>query len=231
MQFAGSFYDQNLYFRKTNGNAAAFWSKVALTNPDGTFADGKIVTSTSAGQSFFTGHQLGGTYSFTDGIFRAVTDNATGSANFYFDGITNGSRNFYARADGQGYLANSLAIGTTDDHGYKLAVNGIIRSKEIKVEAGPWPDYVFKPTYNLPALSELKKFIEKNYHLPDMPSEAEVVKDGISLGEMNMQLLKKVEELTLYLIDIKKENEVLKKGFNNQKKQIKQLSYKIIKHK
>ncbi len=110
--------------------------------------------------------------------------------------------------------AGNVGIGTTNTYGYKLSVNGTIRSKEVKVEAGPWPDYVFKPTYNLPALSELKKFIEKNYHLPDMPSEAEVVKDGISLGEMNMQLLKKVEELTLYLIEQQKINKSLQNQIN-----------------
>jgi hypothetical protein len=111
--------------------------------------------------------------------------------------------------------AGDLGIGTNDTHGFKLAVNGNIRAREIKVEAGPWPDYVFKPTYKLPSLSAVKEYIDKNQHLPDIPSEAEVAKEGINLGEMNRLLLKKVEELTLYLIDVKQELKDLRRQVNS----------------
>jgi hypothetical protein len=60
---------------------------------------------------------------------------------------------------------------------------------------------VFKNDYKLPALSDVKTYIDKNHHLPEIPSAAEIKKDGINLGEMNKVLVKKVEELTLYLID------------------------------
>jgi hypothetical protein len=105
----------------------------------------------------------------------------------------------------------NIGIGTTDTHGFKLAVNGNIRAQEIKVEAGPWPDYVFKPTYLLPSLESIKSYIEKNQHLPDMPSETEVTKNGLNLGEMNKLLLKKVEELTLHMIRQQGEIDKLKK--------------------
>lgn len=96
----------------------------------------------------------------------------------------------------------------------KLAVNGTIHTQEVKVDMTGWSDYVFKPTYKLPALSEVKTYIDQNQHLPEVPSEEEVKKDGINLGEMNKLLLKKVEELTLYLID-KDEKDIAK---NNQLK-------------
>jgi len=83
----------------------------------------------------------------------------------------------------------------------KLDVNGTIHSKQVKVDLTGWADYVFKPTYHLPTLAEIKTYIDKNHHLPDMPSEAEIAKDGVNLGEMNKVLVKKVEELTLYLIE------------------------------
>jgi hypothetical protein len=105
----------------------------------------------------------------------------------------------------------NLGIGTTDTRGHKLAVNGSIRAKEIKVEASPWPDYVFKPTYQLPSLQEIEQFIKINNHLPEIPSASEVEKEGINLGEMNSKLLKKIEELTLYLIEQKKEIQQLKR--------------------
>lgn len=72
----------------------------------------------------------------------------------------------------------------------------------MKVQAyGSWPDFVFKKGYTLPTLTEVKNYIDKNQHLPDMPSAAEVHTNGLDLGEMNRLLLKKVEELTLYLIE------------------------------
>jgi hypothetical protein len=94
----------------------------------------------------------------------------------------------------------NVSIGTTTpDPTFKLSVNGKIRSKEIKVEA-TWSDYVFDKDYQLKPIAEVDAYIKKNHHLPDVPSAAEVERDGLKLGEMNAILLKKVEELTLYLI-------------------------------
>ena len=64
-----------------------------------------------------------------------------------------------------------------------------------------WPDYVFKSTYELTPLSELKRYVIKNNHLPDFPSAADVTRNGLNLGETDNLLTKKVEELTLYLIE------------------------------
>ncbi|MCV9387469.1 hypothetical protein [Reichenbachiella ulvae] len=88
----------------------------------------------------------------------------------------------------------------------KLAVNGTIRSKEVKVEATNWPDYVFADDYKLTTLEETAEYIEQNRHLPEVPSAAEMESNGVELGEMNMLLLKKIEELTLHLIRLEQEN-------------------------
>lgn len=88
----------------------------------------------------------------------------------------------------------------------KLSVNGNIRAKEIKVEAANWPDYVFTDAYKLPALAEIEKHIKEKGHLPEIQSAAEVERNGVNLGEINAQLLKKIEELTLYLIQENKIN-------------------------
>src|SRR5690606_11154189 len=93
-----------------------------------------------------------------------------------------------------------------------LSVKGMIRSSEIKVDTGPWPDYVFEDNYQLPDLKDTESFIKINKHLPEIPPAKEVSKNGILLGEMNMKLLKKVEELTLHLIAEHKEKEEMKKG-------------------
>lgn len=101
--------------------------------------------------------------------------------------------------------AGNIGIGTANPGSYKLAVNGGIHSQSVNVDLTGWSDYVFKPEYALPSLTEVKTYIDQNHHLPDMPSEQEVIKEGIDLGEMNKLLTKKVEELTLYLIQQKEE--------------------------
>lgn len=109
----------------------------------------------------------------------------------------------------------NVGIGTTlpaNPNTYKLAVNGKIGAKEVQVEttSGAWPDYVFESTYELMPLSSVASFIEANKHLPEVPSAKEIENKGHNLGEMDLILLKKVEELTLYMIELKKENEALK---------------------
>lgn len=74
----------------------------------------------------------------------------------------------------------------------------------------PAPDYVFSHDYDLRTVEELSDYISSNGHLPEVPSAREMADHGIRLGNMNMVLLKKIEELTLYVIDIRKENRELR---------------------
>ncbi len=99
-------------------------------------------------------------------------------------------------------FSGNVGINTTDTKGYKFAVNGSAIATSVTVKLNSqWPDYVFKPTYQLPSLTEVKTYIDQNQHLPEIPSEREIAKDGLNLGEMNKLLMKKVEELTLYAIE------------------------------
>ena len=104
----------------------------------------------------------------------------------------------------------SVGIGTINPT-QKLTVNGTIYGKEVKVDLSvPGPDYVFDEDYKLTPLEDIKTYIDKNKHLPEVPSAKEMEKNGIQLGEMNMLLLKKIEELTLYVIELKNELQELK---------------------
>ncbi len=99
----------------------------------------------------------------------------------------------------------SMGIGSTETGSHKLAVEGSIGAREIKVEASGWSDFVFENEYNLRTLEEVEQHINENGHLPEIPSEAEVTENGINLGEMNAKLLQKIEELTLYMIHMNKQ--------------------------
>ncbi len=102
-----------------------------------------------------------------------------------------------------------VGIGTATPGSFKLAVEGTIGTRAIKVTSvTPFPDYVFKPDYPLRSISAVEKFIAKNQHLPGVPSAEEVKKEGgFELGDMNRKLLEKVEELTLYIIQLNKKIE------------------------
>ncbi|SMD37003.1 hypothetical protein SAMN04488029_3185 [Reichenbachiella faecimaris] len=113
----------------------------------------------------------------------------------------------------------SVGIGTINTGSYKLAVNGSIRSKEVKVEAN-WSDFVFYDNYELRTLEEVEQHINEKGHLPEIPSEAEITENGINLGEMDAKLLQKIEELTLYMIEMNKRMGQLEQENSELKKEV-----------
>ncbi|WP_333597829.1 hypothetical protein [Chryseobacterium flavum] len=101
---------------------------------------------------------------------------------------------------------------------YKLFVKDGIRTEKIKVDIAldsGWADYVFEKDYKLMPLNELEQFISINGHLPEVPTTEDAIKNGVELKEMNILLLKKIEELTLYTLEQQKRIEALEKKINN----------------
>lgn len=95
----------------------------------------------------------------------------------------------------------NVGICAADTKGYQLAVNGqAIFTKVVVKQYSTWPDYVFDPAYHLPSLRDVHQFIKQNHHLPDIPSADSVEKSGVDIGANQTALLKKIEELTLYII-------------------------------
>jgi hypothetical protein len=119
----------------------------------------------------------------------------------------------------------SVGIGTTKtaDASYKLFVETGIRTRKVVVDQTTWPDYVFHPDYSLPSLPSVAAYIKANQHLPDMPSADSVAKSGVDLGNNQAQLLKKIEELTLYSIDQQQQLEELKQQNKKMQQQMETL--------
>lgn len=106
----------------------------------------------------------------------------------------------------------NVGIGTTVPT-EKLTVNGNIKAKKVTVTQTGWADYVFDKDYKLMSLQDLSKYIEQHKHLPEIPSAKEIESNGVDVGTNQALLLKKIEELTLYIIG-------QHKAMNEQQKQI-----------
>ncbi len=219
----------SLYF-KTDGinrmfiNSSNGYTGIGTTSPTEMLSVNGNISSTNLKVTDAGGVWFGSSSSPTGSFFIGHNSNS----NTYCD-INNGNL-FFRRSVGlsnQGAIMGLQKDGTitmgvwerydnnvTDTQGARLMVNGGILCEKIKVIADvPNSDHVFKPTYRLMPLSELKQFVTENHHLPEVPSAQEFQENGYSLGQMDDLLLRKVEELTLYIIqlqeELKKQQEVI----------------------
>jgi len=101
-------------------------------------------------------------------------------------------------------------VGWMDLNGNRMVWDGTISSKRVVVQTNVWADYVFKEGYQLKSLNEVKEYINTNGHLPNIPSEKEIVENGIDVSEMNVKMMEKIEELFLHTIELKEEIDALK---------------------
>lgn len=123
------------------------------------------------------------------------------------NGVSSG-RNMTFNGAGTNVFMGSMAIGTYNASGYKLAVNGnAIFGKVTVKNPANWPDYVFASDYQLPSLHELDKFIRQHKHLPGTPTATEISDNGQDIAALQVIQQQKIEELTLYLIKLNKELE------------------------
>lgn len=101
--------------------------------------------------------------------------------------------------------------------------DGKIFAKEVEVKTNVWADYVFKKDYKLNSLEEVEKHIQEKGHLPNIPSSEKVLQDGINVAEMNVKLLEKIEELTLYSIEQNKKLKIQSEKVEKMEKQLEKL--------
>lgn len=139
------------------------------------------------------------------------------------------SKVFYISSNGKiGMGTNSINQPNQSD--YRLFVKDGIKTERVKVEIAAnngWADYVFKKDYQLMPLNELQSYIDSQGHLPEVPTTEEAIANGIELKEMNILLLKKVEELTLYTLQQQKNIEKQDEAMEKQNKRIEEMEKKL----
>lgn len=111
--------------------------------------------------------------------------------------------------------AGNVTIGTmqqtTGPHtDAKLSIDGKTVTRSLYVTMSNWADYVFAPDYKLPNLYDIEKYYLAHKHLPEIPSEKDIIENGIDVGEMNKLLLKKIEEMTIMMVEQERKLEALK---------------------
>ncbi len=176
-----SFFGHNAGRNNTIGSSNSFFGKGAGFN------------NTTGNNNLFLGYMAG--------------YNETGSNKLYISNSDTSVPLVYGEFDRKQIRLNGqVGIGTNaaDLGSYQLAVEGTVGARKVVVSPDSWADFVFESKYRLRDLSEVEAFIDKNKHLPDVPSEKEVAENGVSLGEMDAVLLQKIEELTLYIIKLEK---------------------------
>jgi hypothetical protein len=230
------FNNGGVFFRQGWPSGAIWdgWRKVLIEDEQGNIGIGTTVTSN--GKLTVSGtdinllrleNEMNGGESMMR--FRAKTTEGAylhADVSLYANGGFLGIKIPHNNSAGSGYQMvikddGNIGIGTITPS-EKLSVNGNVKAKKIIVSQTGWPDYVFDSSYALRTLSEVEKFIAVNKHLPDMPSAKEVEQKGISVGDNQALLLKKIEEMTLYILQINKRVLELEKENKLHKRKIKQ---------
>ncbi|EZH71524.1 hypothetical protein ATO12_07435 [Aquimarina atlantica] len=177
---------------KTNGNWD--WSKTTSFLNDGkvNFANTISVNGNISGKDIISEGQ-------NSWIFHTPDDNRT---TLYIAPKTNGNWDWSKTTsffnDGKVNFVNNISI------------RGKIETKEIIVTTSPTADFVFESDYQLPSLDDIEKHIKEKKHLPQIASAKEMKENGVNVGDFQVQLLQKIEELTLYTIQQEKEIRELK---------------------
>lgn len=219
------------------GESGTGKQNIAIGNNAGRYAKGSYNISIGANAGEVDATNSGNTYIGYNAGVNAIGNNNLFLGSFAGSGLTNANNKLYIDNSGDengtyigdittpliygDFSTDQVGIGTNDVGNYTLAVKGHVVAEEITVKAytSGWADYVFAEDYDLMPLTELEKEIEKLGHLPEVPSAEEVLENGHKVGEMDVILLKKVEEMTLHLIEMNKAIQTLQESEKELRKE------------
>lgn len=194
----------NTFFQPPNGipnNNYGVYVYLGSLTGDGNYS-GMIAMGTNSG-SLYTKRRVAGTWETS---WRTIWDSNNFNPSAYLP-LTGGS------------ITGDINIGTTAVQ-KQLNVNGNIKARKVKVTLTDWPDYVFDVKYPLMPLPQLEEYLGEHKHLPGIPSAETVKQEGLELGENQAALLKKIEELTLYILEQNKKQEAMEKKMMEMEKRL-----------
>ena len=201
-----------MYFRSTNQDGVGTWAKVLTGAGAQNIAGTLSVERNENGNAGYielkntAKTQNGTAYSWK--IYNMTGDYGNSLQFIAYDYV--GCGNPGALCHARVVFADNGNVGIGHNiPGAKLDVNGAIRAHEVKVCVNTGCDYVFAENYKLMNLNDLSNFVKTNKHLPEVAPAVQMEDEGINLSEMNTLLLKKVEELTLYVIELNRKIEIL----------------------
>ncbi|MDV3950682.1 cell wall anchor protein [Elizabethkingia anophelis] len=186
--------------------------------PEGQWEDWKQLLTTNSNGNVGIGTKSPATNLEVSGIIRASSSNDEGGSIDIYNSSKTGtnvntwriynmtggygnSLQFWAYSADQSIYGPRLKLGDNGD----IAMYGKLEAKEIKVTTTPTADFVFEDSYQLPNLESVEKHIKEKKHLPEIASASEMQKEGVNIGDFQIKLLQKIEELTLYQIQLNKE--------------------------
>lgn len=178
----------------TNGGTSSEYARFNIVNPANASENGLYIKTTVTGKYGLSVRSN----ALTDNAIQVMgTDGTTARFSVQASGYTEIDAPTTPSAE---KLFLVKRIGTNGPKLLQLTNDGILRAREIIVDAQNWADYVFEPSYKLRSLDEIRTFIAENKHLPNVPSTSEVNENGVNLAKTDAILLEKIEELTLYLL-------------------------------
>lgn len=228
-----------LSFASTIGNKIALWGD-ATGGHYGLGIQGSLLQMYSSGSNADIAFGYGSSNAFTENArllgggnihlgkyntWVSAADNRKinfGDGDYVFVGEQDADDRLTLRAGEFDFRGGDVFIGPSDfvkGAGYKLRVNGKIISEEVRVQLNStWPDYVFNEDYKTLTIPQLEEYVKQNKHLPNVPSAKDIENNGHLLGEIQIKLLEKIEEMSLYIIEANKKIEVLTLRLNKIEK-------------
>ena len=221
---------KSLYSNTTGNKNTAFGTFSLRFNTTG---KNNIAFGYSSGKDLSNGSEntISNNSIFIGGKTKALADNQSNQIVIGYDATGAGDNSVVLGNNEitKTVLKGNIGIGTDNPGSWELAVDGKIKTKEVKVTIEGWSDFVFFEDYQLPTLIEVENHIKEKGHLKDIPSAEKVKQDGFFLGEMDAKLLQKIEELTLYTIQQQKELNEQQKELEQEKKKNTNLEARLAK--